>query len=114
LTVPGFIKPQLAQVVREAPEGDDWLHEIKLDGYRMHAQLDGGRVQILTRRANDWTAKYPTIAEAVAALSAQNASLVVYLGEREDKPARQVVRERASRDRIVRFQFGVVGEPRLA
>ena len=41
----------------------------------MHARLDSGRVQILTRRGNDWTAKYPSIATAVAGLPAQNAYL---------------------------------------
>jgi ATP-dependent DNA ligase len=72
---PPWIKPQLATLVNEAPDASDWLHEIKLDGYRMHARLDAGRVQILTRRGNDWTDKYPSIAEAIAALPAQNAYL---------------------------------------
>src|ERR1700730_17348465 len=58
-SLPTWIKPQLATLVKNAPDGPDWLHEIKLDGYRMHARLDAGRVQILTRRGNDWTAKYP-------------------------------------------------------
>jgi ATP-dependent DNA ligase len=44
-----WIKPQLAKLVEKAPDGPDWLHELKLDGYRMHARLDRGRVQILTR-----------------------------------------------------------------
>jgi ATP-dependent DNA ligase len=70
---PAWIKPQLATLVKEAPEGADWLHEIKLDGYRMHARLDAGRVQILTRRGNDWTDKYPAVAQAIAGLPAQNA-----------------------------------------
>src|SRR5262249_28318053 len=72
---PTWIKPQLAKLVEKAPEGSDWLHELKLDGYRMHARLDAGRVQILTRRANNWTDKYPTIAECIARLPAQNAYL---------------------------------------
>src|SRR5438270_13248330 len=72
---PTWIKPQLATLVKEAPEGTDWLHEIKLDGYRMHARLDAGRVQILTRRGNDWTDKYPAIAKAITTLPAQNAYL---------------------------------------
>ena len=72
---PAWIKPQLATLVTAAPEGPDWLHEIKLDGYRMHARLDAGRVQILTRRGNDWTAKYPAIAEAISGLPAQSAYL---------------------------------------
>src|SRR5438270_14066642 len=70
-----WVKPQLAALVTRAPDGPDWLHEIKLDGYRMHARLDGGRVKILTRRGNDWTQKYPGIAESIAGLPAQNAYL---------------------------------------
>jgi DNA ligase D-like protein (predicted ligase) len=72
---PTWIKPQLAKLVESAPDGPDWLHEIKFDGYRMHARLDAGRVQILTRRGNDWTGKYPAIAKAVAGLPAQNVYL---------------------------------------
>ena len=72
---PKWIKPQLAKLVEKAPDGPDWLHEIKLDGYRMHARLDAGRTQILTRRGNDWTDKYPAIAKAVAGLPARNAYL---------------------------------------
>jgi len=70
-----WIKPQLAKLVEKAPDGPDWLHEIKFDGYRMHARLDAGRVQILTRRGNDWTEKYPTIAKSIAGLAARNAYL---------------------------------------
>ena len=47
---PVWIKPQLAALAEKAPDGPDWLHEIKFDGYRMHARLDAGRAQILTRR----------------------------------------------------------------
>jgi DNA ligase D-like protein (predicted ligase) len=70
---PIWIKPQLAKLVKKAPEGLDWLHEIKFDGYRMHARLDAGRAQILTRRGNDWTDKYPAIAKSIAGLPARNA-----------------------------------------
>jgi bifunctional non-homologous end joining protein LigD len=69
---PVWVKPPLAKLVEKAPDGLDWLHEIKFDGYRMHARLDAGRVQILTRRGNDWTEKYPAIAKAIAGLPAQN------------------------------------------
>src|SRR6266704_2950625 len=75
VSLPTWVKPQLAALVKAAPDGPDWLHEIKLDGYRMHARLDAGRVQILTRRGNDWTRKYPTIANAIAGLPAQDAHL---------------------------------------
>jgi ATP-dependent DNA ligase len=72
---PIWVKPQLAKLVEQAPDGPDWLHELKLDGYRMHARLDAGRVQILTRRGNNWTEKYPAIAKAIAGLPARNAYL---------------------------------------
>jgi bifunctional non-homologous end joining protein LigD len=72
---PTWIKPQLAKLVEQAPDGVDWLHELKLDGYRMHARLAAGRAQILTRRGNDWTDKYSTIAKSLTGLPAQNAYL---------------------------------------
>ena len=72
---PTWIKPELAKLIEKAPDGPDWLHEIKFDGYRMHARLDAGRVQILTRRGNDWIGKYPAIAKSIAWLPAQNAYL---------------------------------------
>jgi DNA ligase D-like protein (predicted ligase) len=72
---PTWIKPELAQLVKAAPDGPGWLHEIKLDGYRMHARFDAGRIEILTRRGNDWTDKYPTIAEALTELPTQSAYL---------------------------------------
>ena len=70
---PAWIKPQLAALVNKAPDGSDWLHEIKFDGYRMHARLVSGRAQMLTRRGNDWTDKYPAIAKFIAGLPAHNA-----------------------------------------
>jgi bifunctional non-homologous end joining protein LigD len=73
--LPAWISPQLTQLVDTAPDGDQWLHELKYDGYRMHARLDRGKVKLLTRTGLDWTHKYPAIAEAVAALHARKAYL---------------------------------------
>jgi bifunctional non-homologous end joining protein LigD len=73
--LPQWVAPQLTQLVDAAPEGDGWLHEIKLDGYRMHARLDRGSVRLLTRTGLDWTHKYPAIAEAVSSLGARQAYL---------------------------------------
>ena len=73
--LPAWIPPQLTQLVETAPEGDQWLHEIKFDGYRMHARLDHGAVRLLTRTGLDWTPKYPAIAAAVASLGARQAYL---------------------------------------
>jgi bifunctional non-homologous end joining protein LigD len=73
--LPGRIKPQLTKLVDQAPDGPDWLHEIKFDGYRMHARLDRGAVRLLTRTGLDWTHKYPVIAAAVASLPARQSYL---------------------------------------
>jgi ATP-dependent DNA ligase len=54
--LPNWVKPQLTKLVDQPPEGTDWLHEIKFDGYRMHARLDRGAVRLLTRTGLDWTA----------------------------------------------------------
>eukprot|EP00913_Durusdinium_trenchii_P005670 g5288.t1 len=59
---PESFTPQLAQLVSTVPRGDDWLHELKLDGYRLIAHVDDDRVRLLTRRGNDWTDRFPTIA----------------------------------------------------
>ena len=71
--VPEWIKPQLTKLVDTPPDGPEWLHEIKFDGYRMHARLDRDAVRLLTRTGLDWTHKYLPIAEAVSALGARRA-----------------------------------------
>ena len=66
---------QLAQLVDEAPSGDDWLHEQKFDGYRILAEMDGRKLRLLSRRFNDWTAQFPTVVDAVAALPCKSVLL---------------------------------------
>jgi bifunctional non-homologous end joining protein LigD len=66
--LPATLEPQLASLVSRAPAGD-WLYEIKFDGYRMLARVDGPKdVRLFTRRGNDWTTRFPTLhAELLAA-----------------------------------------------
>ena len=73
--LPRWIKPQLTKLVDQPPDGPEWLHELKYDGYRMHARLDRGAVRLLTRTGLDWTHKYPAIGVAVASLPARQAYL---------------------------------------
>ena len=70
-----WIKPQLTRLVGEAPTGNDWLHEIKYDGYRMHALLDGGRAQLLTRTGLDWSHRYRATIQALSKLPVKSAYL---------------------------------------
>jgi ATP-dependent DNA ligase len=73
--LPRFIPPQLSQPVEKAPSGPQWLHEIKLDGFRMAARIDDGRVQLLTRTGLDWSRKYPSVIAALANVTAKTVYL---------------------------------------
>ena len=66
--LPRFVAPPLATPAARPPEGEDWLHEIKVDGYRVYCRRDGDKVSFLTRTGQDWTAKFGRLADAVRAL----------------------------------------------
>lgn len=71
--LPDFLDLELALLVEEPPKGEGWIHETKYDGYRTQARVDQGVVQLLTRTAQDWTKKFPTVARALQKLKVQNA-----------------------------------------
>ncbi len=71
----GFVSPQLATLVKEPPSGDEWLHELKFDGYRMLCRIDRGRVTVWSRNGKDWTEKFQNVVEAVKSLKATSAIL---------------------------------------
>ncbi len=72
---PDFIPPQLALETTATPNTDDWIHELKLDGYRIQARKAGKQVQLLTRKGIDWTHRMPDIAHAVANLPVHDCTL---------------------------------------
>lgn len=80
--------PQLAKLVDEPPEGDDWLHELKWDGYRLLCAIRAGEPSLWSRNALDWSNRVPEVRDAVAALGLQDAvldgELVAGQGSRED------------------------------
>jgi bifunctional non-homologous end joining protein LigD len=63
-------RPQLAKLVKSVPDGDDWLHEIKYDGYRIGCFVEAGKAALISRNGHDWTRKFPEICEAAARLRA--------------------------------------------
>jgi bifunctional non-homologous end joining protein LigD len=67
--------PQLATPVKHAPEGDEWLHEIKYDGYRIGCRIRDGRAALISRDGKDWTTAFPEIAAAAEALRVRDALL---------------------------------------
>ena len=74
-TLPAWVKPQLTRLVTKAPSGDEWAHELKFDGYRMHARFDHGDIRLLTHPGLDWNGKYPAIVAALQKIAARQACL---------------------------------------
>ncbi|HTG09472.1 MAG TPA: non-homologous end-joining DNA ligase, partial [Candidatus Eisenbacteria bacterium] len=75
MTLPAWVAPQLATLVSGPPPGDEWVHEIKLDGYRILLRIERGRAKLLTRNRQDWTARFPAVAAAAGALPVKEALL---------------------------------------
>lgn len=71
--LPEFRKPQLATLADAVPAGNNWLHEIKYDGYRCLLAVAGDKSKIYTRSGLDWTAKFQDVADAAGALGLSSA-----------------------------------------
>ena len=69
---PGFVEPALATLKSKPPTREDYIHEIKFDGYRVQAHLRGGLVSLWTRGGLNWTNRFPPIAIAVGGIPATN------------------------------------------
>jgi bifunctional non-homologous end joining protein LigD len=66
--MPEFIEPALTHLVDRPPNGQNWVHEVKFDGYRMQLRVEGGEARLRTRKGLDWTDKFPEIAEIATRL----------------------------------------------
>ena len=70
-----FVEPSLASPADRPPNGERWRHEIKFDGYRMQARIDGDEVRLLTRKGLDWTERFASVARALRELNLGSAML---------------------------------------
>jgi bifunctional non-homologous end joining protein LigD len=107
---PGYIEPCIATRVSKPPVGPEWVHDIKHDGYRLIARKRNGRVRLFTRRGYDWTARYPLICEAVAAIPARS---VIIDGEAVYCDAAGVsvfdkLHSRAYDDNVILYAFDLI------
>jgi bifunctional non-homologous end joining protein LigD len=111
---PSLYQPQLATLVTEPPEGDEWLHEIKFDGYRIGCVIRSGRATLISRNGNDWTRAFPEIARAALDLRARDALVdgeVVMLlpdGRSSFQALQNAASGKASRDALVYFVFDLL------
>jgi len=71
--VPKFEPPQLATLVDHVPDGGEWIHETKYDGYRALIAVGGGKAKLFTRSGLDWSDKFPRLIAAAAELDVESA-----------------------------------------
>lgn len=73
--LPATIAPELTTLVDSVPAGEEWLHEIKFDGYRALCRIDAAKARFFTREGNDWTERFHALAAAAVALPVEQAIL---------------------------------------
>jgi bifunctional non-homologous end joining protein LigD len=118
---PGFVVPQLAEEARSAPDGQNWVHELKLDGYRIQAHVQAGtqgegkgaKIHLFTRKGLDWAARMPAVAQAAARLGVESAIVdgeVVVLDEagRSNFPELQAAFQNGKHRDMVYFAFDLL------
>ena len=112
-TKPEFIPPQLCTVADRAPTGEGWLHELKLDGYRMQAHIRAGATRLLTRSGLDWTDRFPGAARGLSRLPdcVIDGELCALDSEHHpDFAALQAAIERGTTGALVFFAFDILSQ----
>ncbi len=108
--LPATFRPELATLVSKPPEGDNWLHEIKYDGYRILCVVSGKSARLISRNGNDWTQKFPGIADGASRLDIDSGILdgevvVVDPAGRTDFQALQNILKGIRSGRLVFYAF---------
>jgi bifunctional non-homologous end joining protein LigD len=113
--LPLTLAPQLATLVDTIPSGRGWIYEVKFDGYRLLASIDGDSVRLFTRNGNDWTSKLAHLAKALRKLDIADGWLdgeIVVLDE-NDKPSFQKLQNAFENARTGDIQYYVFDVPFL-
>src|SRR5260221_5803265 len=108
--MPGFIKPQLATLKGKPPKGDQWLHEIKYDGYRVQVHLNKGKKKVYTRNALDWTKRFHVIAGSldIPGQAIIDGEVVVVHEGRTNFSELQAALAAGRQDRLVYYAFDLL------
>jgi bifunctional non-homologous end joining protein LigD len=109
--MPAFIAPQLCKAVEHAPSTDDWVHEIKFDGYRTQLRIADGEAALLTRKGLDWTEKFPAIAKRAGKFPNAILDGEVVAIDHQDKPnfsALQAALAEGSDRNLIFFAFDLL------
>ena len=112
--MPRFIKPQLATLKAKAPSGDQWLHEIKFDGYRVQVHLNKGKKRVFTRNGLDWTKRFSVIAGAldIPGQAILDGEVVVIHEGRTNFSELQAELAAGKQDRLVYYVFDLLWRDR--
>ena len=112
--MPRFIKPQLATLKAKAPSGDQWLHEIKFDGYRVQVHLNKGKKRVFTRNGLDWTKRFSVIAGAfdIPGQAILDGEVVVIHEGRTNFSELQAELAAGRQDRLVYYAFDLLWRDR--
>jgi bifunctional non-homologous end joining protein LigD len=107
--LPAFVEPTRPQVTDKAPNGPKWVHEIKYDGYRIQARLDGDKIRLLTRKALDWTERFRPIANALKTLGLSSALIdgEIVVEDSSGIPSFMLLQADLSANRRDRFRYFV-------
>src|SRR6266481_234708 len=110
---PDFIEPCLASLRTSVPSASGFVHELKLDGYRVQAHLHDGRVRLYTRSGLDWTNRFPTIAADVGRLPASKLVIdgEVISADAQGRPNFSTLQDDLKRgryDRMVYYAFDLL------
>ena len=108
--MPGFIKPQLATLKSKAPSGDQWIHEIKYDGYRVQLHINSGKKKVYTRNGLDWTKRFSVIAGAfdIPGQAIVDGEVVVIHEGRTNFSELQAELAAGRQDRLVYYAFDLL------
>jgi len=71
--MPAFVEPELARLVKDAPAGDEWIHEMKYDGYRMLCRIEAAKATMWSRNGNEWTQNFSALTQSAVRLPVEDA-----------------------------------------
>jgi bifunctional non-homologous end joining protein LigD len=106
-----FVPPMLCTLVERAPEGPGWIHEIKLDGYRLEASITSCTARLLTRNGHDWTHRFPETAAALSQLPDAILDGELVAADAEGNPdfaALQAAMERKATGALIYYAFDLL------
>src|ERR1700712_1720283 len=108
--MPGFIKPQHATLKSKAPQGEQCVHEIKYDGYRVQLHVNARKKRVFTRNGLDWTKRFSTIAGAfdISGQAIVDGEVVVVHEGRTNFSELQAELAAGRQDRLVYYAFDLL------